>query len=240
MCVYAAKRLGLQYLSPYLDSIGANFRHGANFAIGGSTIRRQNESYFLNGVSPFPLDIQVVQFTQFKSRTGWFYNQGKSFHLTKSLLTFMNWIKEIWLCTFAAKKSSIRRNLPRPEDFSKALYVFDIGQNDLAAGFRTMNIEKFKAEIPDIINQFATAVQVSNSFSLIWLLKFVIRCLKGVIIKINMICDRICTNKGQGHFGYITPAPSVAWLWHCITSTIHSPPAMLTVRVVSSFKTIWR
>lgn len=75
-----AEKLQLPYLSPYLDSIGTNFRHGANFATGGSTIRRQNESVFLNGVSPFSLDIQIVQFNQFKDRTSklYKYNQGHS------------------------------------------------------------------------------------------------------------------------------------------------------------------
>lgn len=66
---FTAEHLELPYLSAYLNSIGANFRHGANFATGGSTIRRQNESVFENGVSPFSLDIQIVQFHQFKNRT---------------------------------------------------------------------------------------------------------------------------------------------------------------------------
>ncbi|KAF5479702.1 hypothetical protein F2P56_000501 [Juglans regia] len=130
---FIAKGLGLPYLSAYLDSVGTSFRHGANFATGGSTIRRLNESYFVTGVSPFSLDIQIVQFGQFRARTSNLYNQ--------------------------AKKDSQRRNLPRPEDFSKALYTFDIGQNDIAAGFRTMSNEQFKAVIPDIIGQFAAAVQ---------------------------------------------------------------------------------
>ncbi|OMP06341.1 No apical meristem (NAM) protein [Corchorus capsularis] len=34
-----AERLGLPYLSAYLDSTGTNFRHGANFATGGSCIQ---------------------------------------------------------------------------------------------------------------------------------------------------------------------------------------------------------
>lgn len=69
------------------------------------------------------------------------------------------------MLTFAAKKRSERRNLPRPQDFSKALYTFDIGQNDLAVGFRTMSNKRFKKEIPDIINQFAKAVRVSKTIS---------------------------------------------------------------------------
>lgn len=66
------------------------------------------------------------------------------------------------LVIHADKKASHRRNLPRPKDFSKALYTFDIGQNDIAAGFRSMTTEQFKKEIPDIINKFADAVKVSS------------------------------------------------------------------------------
>ena len=64
----AAKELKLPYLSAYLDSLGTNFRHGANFATGGSSIRP-------GGYSPFHLGIQISQFIQFKSRTTALYNQ---------------------------------------------------------------------------------------------------------------------------------------------------------------------
>ncbi|KAL4653297.1 hypothetical protein ACB092_01G292800 [Castanea dentata] len=130
---FIAKRLRLPYLSAYLDSIGASFRHGANFATGGSTIRQLNESFFLTGASPFSLDIQIVQFDQFKTRTSKLYNK--------------------------AKKNSHRRNFPRPQDFSDALYTFDIGQNDIAAGIRKSSSENFGAVLPDIIDQLASAVK---------------------------------------------------------------------------------
>ncbi|XP_022152138.1 GDSL esterase/lipase At5g14450-like [Momordica charantia] len=131
---FIANHLELPYLSAYLNSIGANFRHGANFATGGSTIRRQNESVFLNGASPFSLDIQVVQFRQFKNRTIDLYRE-------------------------ATAEKSIRSTLPVPEDFSKALFTMDIGQNDLVAGFRKMTNEQLRSVIPDIIGEFATAVE---------------------------------------------------------------------------------
>ncbi|KAK7829591.1 gdsl esterase/lipase [Quercus suber] len=127
---FIAEHLRLPYLSAYLNSLGTNYRHGANFATGGSTIRRQNETIFENGISPFSLDIQFVQFLQFKARTADLYNQAKT-----------------------------RNNLPRPQDFSKALYTFDIGQNDLSAGFRKMSFDQLRAALPDIVNQLATAVQ---------------------------------------------------------------------------------
>jgi hypothetical protein len=67
----------LPYLSAYLNSLGTNYRHGANFATGGSTIRRQNETIFQYGISPFSLDIQIVQFNQFKARTKLLYQEGE-------------------------------------------------------------------------------------------------------------------------------------------------------------------
>lgn len=57
-----ADRLELQYLSPYLDSVMANFRNGANFATAGSSI-------LPGGYSPFSLEVQISQFLQFKKRT---------------------------------------------------------------------------------------------------------------------------------------------------------------------------
>lgn len=74
---YAAERLGLPYLSAYLNSLGTSYKHGANFATGGSTIRRQNETIFEYGISPFSLDMQIAQFNQFKARTRDLYQQGK-------------------------------------------------------------------------------------------------------------------------------------------------------------------
>lgn len=67
----------MPYLSAYLNSLGTNYKHGANFATGGSTIRRQNETIFEYGISPFSLDIQIVQFNQFKTRTKLLYQEGK-------------------------------------------------------------------------------------------------------------------------------------------------------------------
>ncbi|MBA0733249.1 hypothetical protein Gogos_017284, partial [Gossypium gossypioides] len=131
---FIAERLKLPYLHAYLNSLGANFRHGANFATGGSTIRRPNETIYEYGISPFGLDMQIIQFEQFKARATEMYNQ--------------------------AKDPSEKDKLPIPEDFSKALYTFDIGQNDLSVGFRKLSFDQLRASIPDIINQLASAVHV--------------------------------------------------------------------------------
>lgn len=53
--------------------------------------------------------------------------------------------------------------LPKEEDFSNALYTFDIGQNDLTAGyFSNMSTEEVKAYVPDVLNQFQTIIQASQ------------------------------------------------------------------------------
>ncbi|KAK9108060.1 hypothetical protein Syun_024071 [Stephania yunnanensis] len=65
---FIAEEVKLPYLSAYLDSVGArSFKHGANFGIGGASIRP-------GGYSPFNLGIQISQFQQFKARTVDLYN----------------------------------------------------------------------------------------------------------------------------------------------------------------------
>ncbi|KAG7632843.1 GDSL lipase/esterase [Arabidopsis suecica] len=114
---FITENLTLPYLTPYLDSVGANYRHGANFATGGSCIRPTLACF-----SPFHLGTQVSQFIHFKTRTLSLYNQTN--------------------------------------DFSKALYTFDIGQNDLAIGFQNMTEEQLKATIPLIIENFTIALKL--------------------------------------------------------------------------------
>ncbi|XAR51863.1 Alpha-L-fucosidase [Bertholletia excelsa] len=124
-----SEKLGLPYLSAYLDSIGTNFRHGANFATGGSSIRP-------GGYSPFHLDLQISHFMQFKFRSSALYKQLSN----------------------NGNGSACRTNLPKPEDFSKALYTFDIGQNDLAFGFQHTDEERTGAFIPHILDTFTQAI----------------------------------------------------------------------------------
>ncbi|KAJ4824505.1 hypothetical protein Tsubulata_031585 [Turnera subulata] len=130
---FIAERLKLPYLSPYLDSIGTDFRHGANFATGGSSIRP-------GGYSPFHLGIQISQFIRFKARTTALYNELSSKRKPGNV------------------PQPFIRNLPRPIDFPKALYTFDIGQNDLAYGFQHSSEEQVRMSIPDILSQFSQAV----------------------------------------------------------------------------------
>lgn len=58
----AGQSLNTSLLRPYLDSLdGSRFQNGANFAIVGSTTLPKN--------IPFSLNIQLMQFLHFKSRS---------------------------------------------------------------------------------------------------------------------------------------------------------------------------
>ncbi|XP_073000282.1 GDSL esterase/lipase At4g01130 [Typha latifolia] len=65
---FLAQALGLPFLSPYLRSIGSDFRHGANFATLASTVLLPNTSLFVSGISPFSLAIQLNQIKQLKAQ----------------------------------------------------------------------------------------------------------------------------------------------------------------------------
>ncbi|GLT53163.1 hypothetical protein SLA2020_264530 [Shorea laevis] len=75
---FIAKSVGLPYLSAYLDSLGANFKHGANFATYASTIRLPAIIIPAGGgFSPFYLDVQFEQFLQFKARSQLIRQKGE-------------------------------------------------------------------------------------------------------------------------------------------------------------------
>ncbi|KAD4983233.1 hypothetical protein R6Q59_002905 [Mikania micrantha] len=129
---FMVQSLGLPYLSAYLDALGSNFTHGANFATGGSTIRPQNTTRHQSGLSPISLNVQSYQFNDFYVRTQ---------IIRKDEVFF----KEL---------------VPDPEAFSRGLYAFDIGQNDLTGGlFLNLTVDQVKASIPDILGQFQAVVK---------------------------------------------------------------------------------
>ncbi|WOL02146.1 GDSL esterase/lipase [Canna indica] len=66
---FLAEALGLPFLSPYLQSIGSDFRYGANFATLASTVRLPNTSLFVSGLSPFSLAIQLNQMKDLRKRS---------------------------------------------------------------------------------------------------------------------------------------------------------------------------
>ncbi|KAI5355299.1 hypothetical protein L3X38_008194 [Prunus dulcis] len=129
---FLAKNLGHPFLSAYLDSLGTNFSYGANFATAASTIRLPDQIFPAGGFSPIYLNIQYVQFMQLKSRSQLIRHRGGIF---ASLM-------------------------PKEEYFSKALYTFDIGQNDLGEGFfGNLTVQEVNASVPDIISGFSANIK---------------------------------------------------------------------------------
>ncbi|KAL9994019.1 putative alpha-L-fucosidase [Helianthus debilis subsp. tardiflorus] len=123
--------LGVPYLNAFLDSMGTNFSHGANFATIASTIQ-SNTTFFQYGYSPISLDIQYAQFSNFLKRAQIIRQKGGVF-------------KDMF---------------PEEYKFSSALYTFDIGQNDLTAGYDlNMSTEQVKAYVPDVISEFITTIK---------------------------------------------------------------------------------
>ncbi|CAN1195621.1 GDSL esterase/lipase At3g26430 [Linum perenne] len=127
---FIAENLGLPYISPFLDSVGSNFTHGANFATVGSPVRPPNQTIPQSGFSPISLDIQSNQFHDFLNRSQ----------------------------IVRARGGVYSQILPKLDHFTRALYTFDIGHNDLtSAFFLNMTTSQVIAQIPDVLAQFKTA-----------------------------------------------------------------------------------
>jgi len=73
---------------------------------------------------------------------------------------------------FPGIEPPLKSTLPRPEDFSRALYTFDIGQNDLGFGLQHTSQEQVIKSIPDILSQFFQAVQVSIPRSTVDIIRY--------------------------------------------------------------------
>ncbi|KAJ8645889.1 hypothetical protein MRB53_007637 [Persea americana] len=127
---FIAQSLGLPFVHPYLDSIGANFTRGANFATAGSTIRRQNTTFFQTGYSPFSMDVQSWQYNQFVNRS------------------------------LSTKNAVFKELLPTADSISNGLYTIDVGQNDLTSAYvQGMTTEQVMAEVPDMIKKLVIVIQ---------------------------------------------------------------------------------
>lgn len=77
------------------------------------------------------------------------------------------WVEEhtislfFWVfCILAARK--LDEYIPARDDFEKALYMFDIGQNDLTGAFYSETLDQVLASIPTILLEFEGGIQVSN------------------------------------------------------------------------------
>ncbi|RDY06653.1 GDSL esterase/lipase [Mucuna pruriens] len=132
---FLAQGLGLPYLSPYLQSIGSDYTHGANFASSASTVISPITSFSVSGLSPFSLSIQLRQMEQFKARVDEFHQTG-------------------------ARIPSSGTKIPSPDIFGKAIYTLYIGQNDFASKIAaTGSIDGVRDSLPQIILQIDAAIK---------------------------------------------------------------------------------
>ncbi|XP_059652524.1 GDSL esterase/lipase At1g54790-like [Cornus florida] len=83
-----------------------------------------------NAVSPFSFRIQVAQFMRFKGRVLQLQSQTKKYN----------------------------KYLPSEDYFGKGLYMFDIGQNDIAGAFYSKTFDQIIASIPTILQEFEDGI----------------------------------------------------------------------------------
>ncbi|KAL0343578.1 UNVERIFIED_CONTAM: GDSL esterase/lipase [Sesamum angustifolium] len=84
-----------------------------------------------SSVSPFSFGIQVAQFFRFKAK-----------------------VEDI-----LAKTRKYDKYIPAQDYFQKALYMFDIGQNDLAGAFYSKTLDQILASIPTILLEFEHGIE---------------------------------------------------------------------------------
>ncbi|XP_019183496.1 PREDICTED: GDSL esterase/lipase At5g14450-like [Ipomoea nil] len=133
---YCDGRLVIDFIA---ENLGLPYLNAYLDSIGtsfrhGANFATAGSSILPGGYSPFFLDIQISQFIQFKKRTIELYNK------------------------LAGTNQVYKDVLPRPEEFSKSLYTFDIGQNDLSHGFQYSNVSQTLQSIPKIMDKFSQAL----------------------------------------------------------------------------------
>uniref|UniRef100_A0A0C9RKU9 TSA: Wollemia nobilis Ref_Wollemi_Transcript_13171_1647 transcribed RNA sequence n=1 Tax=Wollemia nobilis TaxID=56998 RepID=A0A0C9RKU9_9CONI len=124
---FFASALGLPFLDPYTQSVGANFAHGANFAAAGATVQS------VTFIAPISLPVQINQFHVFKQQV---------------------------LATI--KKNGDKGDLPTEDVFRKAIYILDIGGNDISYGYviKHLSPEEIKQDmLPTVVSGVADAVE---------------------------------------------------------------------------------
>ncbi|KAE9616051.1 hypothetical protein Lal_00017163 [Lupinus albus] len=139
---FLAEGLGIAFLSPYLKSIGSDYRHGANFANSASTVLPPTYSFSVTGVSPFHLGIQLTQMKHFKAKVADSFTQHK--------FRFGHGRRLSYECPSGP-------NLPSPEIFAKSIYTVYIGQNDFTS--KLASLPTLKDHIPKIISQIDATIK---------------------------------------------------------------------------------
>jgi phospholipase/lecithinase/hemolysin len=131
-------------LDPYLQSVTSDFKHGANFATAGATVRP------VTYLSPFYLPVQVLQFLSFRRGVMDMHNRDK-----------WTWTRSSTDVKSAGSFHAERLNrLPPPEYFEKALYAICIGGNDYTYGYtKGQSIDEVKKYLPEVAEGIGNAIQ---------------------------------------------------------------------------------
>ncbi|KAK9751147.1 hypothetical protein RND81_02G245400 [Saponaria officinalis] len=116
-----------------MDGLEGKYKHGANFAVGGTTITPVDGDTYALGLTPISLNLQLLQFYHLKSRVTELHKQDET--------------------------SVFENRLPKPEDFSKALYTFDIGQNDIALLIALTSEDRVFQSLHDLIDRFSPSIE---------------------------------------------------------------------------------
>ncbi|XP_065864319.1 GDSL esterase/lipase At4g01130 [Euphorbia lathyris] len=129
---FLAQALGFPFLSPYLQAIGSDYRHGVNYATLASTVLLPNTSLFVTGISPFPLAIQINQMKNFKVKVHKFHSTNPN-----------GW----------------GTHLPSPHIFAKSIYTFYIGQNDFTSNLEAIGLTGVQKYLPRVVAQIAASIK---------------------------------------------------------------------------------
>ena len=76
---------------------------------------------------------------------------------------FIN-VKENYHNNVSGKKFD--KYVPAEDYFQKGLYMFDIGQNDLAGAFYSKDLDQILSSIPTILLEFETGIKVGDTICL--------------------------------------------------------------------------
>ncbi|MBA0611051.1 hypothetical protein Godav_011767 [Gossypium davidsonii] len=156
--------LNLSYLSPYLDSLAPNFTSGVNFAVSGAMTLPQ--------FVPFVLDVQVRQFIRFKNRSIELQKTGnvrlKTAFKRYLVVGFLVWRQKINrpqnTCCFILYSGT--GSFIDEKGFRSAVYMIDIGQNDLLMALYASNLtyEPVAKQIPSFLAEIKLAIQNIYSY----------------------------------------------------------------------------
>lgn len=168
--------IGRPYLRPYLDSVSTqSYLRGCNFAAGGSTIQKANAASF----SPFSFAVQVSQFVTFKFKVLQLIQQGNynnnPQHYINLSGSYRHMFIQLYQHIFFSDKTL--ENLPSEDHFKNGLYMFDIGQNDIAGAIYGKTVDQAAAVIPTIIKTFQDGINVS-----IYMMSLYYHCCKKVAL----------------------------------------------------------